>query len=52
MIPSACPCAASRYVKKVIKISEWVENEKSGLNLLCIAQWINFNESADFSVFS
>ena len=35
MIPSACPCAASRYVKKVIKISEWVENEKCGLNLLC-----------------
>ena len=36
MIPTACPCTASRYVKEVIKISEWVRNEKSGLNLLSI----------------
>ena len=36
MIPPAYPCVASRYVKKVIKICEWVKNEKSALNLLCI----------------
>ena len=35
MIPSAHPCGASRYVKKMIKICEWVKNEKSALNLLC-----------------
>ena len=37
MIPPAYPCVASRYVKKVIKICEWVKTEKSALNLLCIA---------------
>ena len=36
MIPPAYPCVTSRYVKKVIKICEWVKNEKSALNLLCI----------------
>ena len=35
MIPPAYPCVAFRYVKKVIKICEWVKNEKSALNLLC-----------------
>ena len=36
MIPPAYPCGASRYVKKIIKICEWVKNEMSALNLLCI----------------
>ena len=36
MIPPAYPCVASKYVKKVIKKCEWVKNEKSALNLLCI----------------
>ena len=37
MIPSAYPCVSSRYVKKGIKICEWVKNEISALNLLCNA---------------
>ena len=37
MIPPAYPCVSSRYVKKGIKICEWVKNEKSALNLLCNA---------------
>ena len=40
MIPSAYPCAVSRYVKNVIKICEWGKNEKSALNLLCIALYV------------
>ena len=35
MIPLAYPHGASRYVKEMIKICEWVKNEMSALNLLC-----------------
>ena len=35
MIPLAYPCGASRYVKGMIKIWEWLKNEMSALNLLC-----------------
>ena len=44
MIPPAYPCGASRYVKEMIKICEWVKNEMSAINLLCSvarAAWMN-----------
>ena len=40
MIPPAYQCVSSRCVKKGIKICEWVKNEKSALNLLCIGMGV------------
>ena len=36
MIPPVYPCGTTRYVQNMIKIREWVKNEISALNLLCI----------------